>query len=318
MMAQMLTIDLFICTRDRQETLLTHIELLSSSSEASEVRLVIVDNSNLNEDALVQLRNEVQKFSSSFRSLELITSTPGLVYARNMSIENIKSEIAIFIDDDVRLPLNFFHRIREIFSQNNDIVGCSPLISGLYSTHSKQLRRLIKYFPNLQGKITRTSHTFWVDDSATRNFEVQWLPGCCMAYRSEAISDKRFSEALLNGALGGYSLGEDVDFSSRVAADGKLICASGIKIFHDLSPINRGNDERMQLAIGQWRRYAAQNILGTSQVATLAFEFLHIVISQIRGKRFSKLANFRRKGYFSIRMRIQPQNQGLEELNDSQ
>ena len=299
----MLTIDLFICTRDRQETLLDQIELLSNSSEVSEIRLVVVDNSDLGGQELTQLRRRLRHFASHFRTLELITSEPGLVHARNMCLRNIESDISIFIDDDVRLPHEFFKRIRETFTRDDEIIGCSPLINGLYSTRSKYLKNLISFFPILQGKITPTAHTFWVDDRVTRDYKVQWLPGCCMAYRSKAILNKRFSEVLLGGASGGYSLGEDVDFSARMGGVGKLICASEITIFHDLSPINRGNDERMQVAIGEWRRYAARNLARCNTLATFAFEIIYLGISRLRRKRVAELADLRWKGFLSNSIR---------------
>jgi GT2 family glycosyltransferase len=313
----MLSIDLFICTRDRQETLLNQIDLLSNSFETNKVRLVVVDNSNLDEIELNQLREKLGKFTSKFRTIELITSEPGLVHARNVSLDNVKSDIIIFIDDDVRLPREFFEKMRETFVLDDEIVGCSPLINGLYSGRSGYLRKFVELIPIVQGKITLTAHTFWVDDRATRNYAVQWLPGCCMAYRSEAIQNKRFSEDLLQGASGGYSLGEDVDFSARVGREGKLICASNIKIFHDLSPINRENEGKMQVAIGEWRRYAAKSLPRSNTFTTFAFELLYLAVSSLRGKRTAKLAVLRWKGFRSNSIGSGSKNPRSEDKNAS-
>jgi GT2 family glycosyltransferase len=235
-----------------------------------------------------------------------------------MCLKNIKSDITIFIDDDVRLPHEFFKKIRETFTRDDEIVGCSPLINGLYSTRSKYLKNLISLIPILQGKITPTAHTFWVDDRVKRNYTVQWLPGCCMAYRSQAILNNQFSEVLLKGASGGYSLGEDVDFSARIGGVGKLICASDITIFHDLSPINRGNDEKMQVAIGEWRRYAARNLARSNTLATFIFEILYLGISRLRKKKVAELADLRWKGFLSNSIRSDFHKPASEDYHASQ
>lgn len=293
---------LVICTRNRISTLLKQIEHLSELSEMKNVQILIVDNSDEDTKGIHGLAAALRKYSSKFADLKMIKSKPGLVIARNEALKYSKTEFIIFIDDDVRLPTNFISVIINGFSRYPEIAGLAPLIEGLYESKSKFQRNVLKIFKVIQGKITPTSHAFWVDEKTEKDLYVDWLPGCCMAYRASKISGIAFSTDLLKGSTGGYSLGEDVDFSSRVSINGPLVCVVDAKIFHDLSDVNRSNDNLMQQAIGEWRDYASRNLNKTSYFATLVFELLYLLLSRFSGRSKYSRAKIRWHGFMSHRM----------------
>ena len=294
--------ELVICTRNRIPTLLQQIEHLSELSEMKNVRLLIVDNSDEDTQGYNELTHGVKRYSSKFSDLKIIKSTPGLVIARNKALEYSSSDVIVFIDDDVRLPTNFIPIIHARFKKYPEIVGLAPLIEGLYDSQSIFLKNFLRIFRIFQGKITLTSHAFWIYERTKKDRYVDWLPGCCMAYRSRAISGTTFSTDLLMGSTGGYSLGEDVDFSSRISRKGQLLCAVDIKIFHDLSKINRSNDQVMQQAIGEWRGYAARRLHRSNYLATFIFELLYLVLSRFFGSSRHDRAKIRWRGFRSNRL----------------
>ena len=97
-------------------------------------------------------------------------------------------------------------------------------------------------------------------------------------------------------------VGEDVDFSSRISRKGQLLCAVDIKIFHDLSKINRSNDQVMQQAIGEWRGYAARRLHRSNYLATFIFELLYLVLSRFFGSSRHDRAKIRWRGFRSNRL----------------
>jgi GT2 family glycosyltransferase len=296
------SIELVICTRNRIPTLLQQIKHLSELSEMKDVQLLIVDNSDEDTQGYIELSNVVRNYSSKFSNIKMIKSSPGLVFARNKALENLSSEIIVFIDDDVRLPINFIPTIHASFKKYPEIVGLAPLIEGLYDSQSIFLKNFLRIFAVFQGKITPTSHTFWIYERTKKDRYVDWLPGCCMAYRSSAISETTFSTDLLLGSTGGYSLGEDVDFSSRISRKGRLLCVVDIKIFHDLSEINRSDDQVMQQAIGEWRGYAARKLHRSNYLATFIFELLYVALSRFFSPSRHSRAKIRWHGFRSNRL----------------
>jgi GT2 family glycosyltransferase len=75
-----------------------------------------------------------------------------------------------------------------------------------------------------------------------------WLSGCCMAYRASVFGELQFDERLQR--FGGYAMGEDVDFSHRVAlkfGEPLLVVPEGHVVHHNSSG-GRIGGERARIA----------------------------------------------------------------------
>jgi hypothetical protein len=68
----------------------------------------------------------------------------------------------------------------------------------------------------------------------------------------------------------------------------------------------------MQVAIGQWRRYAARNLAKCNTLATFGFEILYLGVSRLRTKRMVELANLRWKGFLSNSIKSDSHKQASE------
>jgi hypothetical protein len=60
------------------------------------------------------------------------------------------------------------------------------------------------------------------------------LPGCCFAFRREALDQERFS-----GFFTGYSQGEDLEMSLRVGRKWKVVCSGDARVTHREAPGGR-------------------------------------------------------------------------------
>jgi GT2 family glycosyltransferase len=175
----------------------------------------------------------------------------------------MKSDLITFIDDDIGIEREFLTSTRGFFEMNPKIVGSAPLIKSLYGfktpnelTDKISHKKLMKN----SGKVTPSGNNFWFLDNQSDVLQTaEWLPGCCMTYRTSKIKSIQFSTHLQNGPTGGYALGEDVDFSLRAAGLGSLMLDSKTIISHLQALSIRDDRLVMASGLGRWLAYASRN-----------------------------------------------------------
>jgi glycosyltransferase involved in cell wall biosynthesis len=241
-----------VCSRDRSLELLEFLEAISSVTYFSNVKIILVENSASAENyqaVKVKIDND-----SKFREITLIQSPPGLARARNAALPLISGDIVHFMDDDICLPTNYFEVVDQTFSNNPQTGGLAPFIQTSAILSESIIKRLLRHIFQRDGKLLRSGRARWLSRSG-KNYQVNWLPGCCMVYRTSKIQGLRFETKLEKGPLGGYALGEDLDFSHRVSKHTKLLGLGEISIFHKLAPNDRTNWIKMDEGIGRLRAF---------------------------------------------------------------
>ena len=214
-----------VCTRGRSKQVISIIESVIACDNSSDVKIMIVLNGHSQEE-LSQL---CQKYKNQIKQVTVIESMPGLAAARNVALKKADCEILTFLDDDVSLPKGYFTAIDSAFYVDHELDGLSPRINGLYPETPSRSMFKIRHRPRY-GKVTKTGKNYWVPDIYDQEPTcVDWLPGCSMSYRFASIKALRFSEELMLGPTGGYSLGEDIDFSIQLP---KLISLNTISVTH--------------------------------------------------------------------------------------
>lgn len=239
---------LVICSRGRSHSLSNLIKSILDCHGSEAIKIVVV----LNGHSSGEFISLAEQFSKLSDQVQVIESSPGLVAARNFALKKISTDLVSFLDDDILLPRNYLSEIDSAFTRDEKLSGLAPRIAGLYT--DLDLKR--KRFRNKKidfGKVTKIGHNYWVPDIYSRdNTPVEWLPGCSMSYRVSSIAEIKFSEELMLGPAGGYSLGEDVDFSIRVQ---NLIALNCISIEHLQAESVRDNRRLMCQARGRWNAY---------------------------------------------------------------
>lgn len=240
-----------ICTRSRKKSLIECLDSINANKGAMHVQIIIVLN-GISEEEYREFSNDLKhKYNLK---IEVLRSEPGLTHARNMALSYTSAELVTFLDDDVLLPGDFILKTEQYFEENMQINGASPRIKDLYINQSKRNRLLVR---RNYGRVTGTCRNYWVPDLDETKFKrIDWLPGCCMTYRTKEIRDKRFSIELEKGPSGGYALGEDVDFSIRM---GELGLIKDLSIEHKQAPSVRDSSRVMSQAIGRWHGYLIRN-----------------------------------------------------------
>jgi GT2 family glycosyltransferase len=221
-----------------------------------EITVLIVLNGIEESEFLVQ-QQELLKFSKE--NLTVVLSKPGLVNARNAALVLVETDLITFFDDDIAIPTSYFKELDRFMASSSYVYGCAPRVQG-YDPNSS-----LKLFPPFLkktreknfGKLTKSGLNIWIpDDDAYESIKVDWLPGCAMTYRTKLISGMQFDSALMNGPTKGYSLGEDVEFSSRVA---NLYSIPTLAINHLYATSVRDMKKVMAEANGRWLAYLSRN-----------------------------------------------------------
>ena len=221
-----------IPTRNRPALLIGLIENIERTSLKPRL-VVIVDSSE--ETSFKEVSSNVLTIPT--RRTDIQSAAEQRNIGMEIVLEQFK-EINVgfisFLDDDVRIPANYFEESQRIFDSNSSIVG----VSGYARVENqKALRR--NYLKDSLG-ITGAPGTI---TSAAVNIsplgiqicqEVEWLIGCA-TWRIEGIQNLRFERDFK-----GYSLYEDVIFSCRARKIGKLIFMPKLELTHFLESANEG------------------------------------------------------------------------------
>jgi GT2 family glycosyltransferase len=159
----------------------------------------------------------------------------GLTRQRNIGIDLSTRKYVFFLDDD-SLPLdNYFLEVRRTFDDDSErkigAVGGLVVneldrpISGRW-----KLRLALGIVPKVQPMTYAPCGTSTPKGLLSRFRGVQRvdvLPGCAFAFRREVLEQHRFSSF-----FDGYSQGEDLEMSLRVAADWTVVCCGDAQVLH--------------------------------------------------------------------------------------
>ncbi len=178
-----------------------------------------------------------------FTLQHLNVSVKSAAVQRNIGMDMISEacEFLCFLDDDVRPDPNYVSQL--VFGlRTKDAVGISgialnPLkkdtLRGLPSGFYGVVQRIFGLDSNHDGKLLSSGVNIPVRVYGGDIQEVEWLIGCAL-WRYQEISDLRFESDFM-----GQSLSEDVIFSVRARARGRLFVDPKIHLAHTESAVGR-------------------------------------------------------------------------------
>jgi GT2 family glycosyltransferase len=238
-------ISVIICTKNRVQELINCIESVIYQSVSPD-EIIIVDASDTNK-AHLKIK---EKFNQDSR-IKYIHSTcqSHLSADRNTGVRNSSGDIVLFLDDDTMLDKDFIKKMVEVFEKDSEkkiggVMG-NVVNTDTPKTFWKKLRA------NLHLLITRIFLLPTTGDGKFRSSgcpsfitgaeeikNVEFLSGCCMAYRKEVFKDLKFDEDFPEL----YT--DDEDFSHRVSLKYRNVYTPYAKLIHKLSPIGSASARR--------------------------------------------------------------------------
>ena len=213
-----------IATRNRKTELYNALLSLNRQTLLP-VEVIVVDSSD---EPIFIDDSEFLKLS-----IQLFRSIPSLVVQRNAGLKQVSvtTEVVVFIDDDVELENEYLDKLGSVFSDRT-VVGAQGFI-----TNAMPQSRWFKSKHN--GYVDKCARNFQAIDPGG-NRDLMWLSGCNMAYRYETIKNMRFDEYFT-----AYGLGEDLEFSWRVAKLGCLRFVPEARLKHFESPVARLDNRKI-------------------------------------------------------------------------
>lgn len=162
----------------------------------------------------------VNLFKNKISNLELLLAEkPGVVFAENVGLRNIKSDYICFIDDDGYAPENWILKIKYFFKNNphalalggSDIIKSEPW--SYYDFETYEVGKITFY-----GKVIGNHHRKSLGD--VRNVDV--LKGVNMIFRNKNLP---LLDEKLSGVDGNHGNGSqwELDLCLSVNKDGKSI-----------------------------------------------------------------------------------------------
>ncbi len=226
-----LSIGIVIATRNRPEPL--RVSLASINSQTllpSEV--IIVDSSPGTETQnLIELLQNELRYYCGYRH----SSVASAAQQRNLGADLVKSDIILFLDDDVVAEPEFLMEIRAVFQSDQDgmLGGVSGTMTNCVYADPRRLNRFLlglctgKFTGTLAGRILGPALWFLPSDGPEQLQPVEWLAGCCCAYRRDVFLAYRFGSTFQ-----GYSFAEDIHLSTRIGRRYRLANTTRARLFH--------------------------------------------------------------------------------------
>jgi GT2 family glycosyltransferase len=235
-----LTHDLILCTKDRPDDVARClIEVLRSSTLPQ--NLIVVDASGDQRTCGVvnSMKDDFERLGCT---VVYASFKPGLTAQRNLGLDLANSNVSHFIDDDSLVDREYFAEILRVFADLGDrVAGVGGIQSN--ANFKAPLVRRIFLLSAAPGQISKAACNAFVSPRAKDLTPAAWLTGCAMSFWTEMAKRERFDEA-----LEGYALGEDFEFSLRMAGHGSLLIQPSAKVVHQRSDDNRLDLRRLRRA----------------------------------------------------------------------
>ena len=235
--AEKLKVCLAIPTYNREEILIRTLKTAFALSPAP-LEILVVDQTQVHEKGTALFLEEAERLG---RIRLIRQDAPSLTLARNRAIAETRSDIIVFIDDDVELPGNFIEKHSGNYADKN----VQAVAGGVDQEHQPRYPK-----PPRGGNWPRLlDYKYFSVYTQTRTEGVGTLMGCNHSARVEILR-----------RLGGYdsqylgsALFEDTDMALRIwESGGKIVFDPEARLRHLAAPTGGCRIHSAQKANPEW------------------------------------------------------------------
>jgi GT2 family glycosyltransferase len=257
--------DLIICTRNRAAEL---ARCLSSVLEQTRLPTctTVVDSSDDNDT-----RTLVMDFAAQWpapHQVIYVWSEPGLTHQRAVGVRATREPIVHFVDDDTVLEPGYIAGIDATFAADapETIGGVGGFVTDQPEHRFGRVEEVLGLDSRREGVVLPSGRNVRVYTEPTHDIDVDWLPGCAMSYRRNALAVEPPDESY--GAHGDRN-GEDVQLSYRVRQHARLVITPKARLSHREAPSGRRTIDRLTTVelVSRYERVDA----GTGALSRRAF-----------------------------------------------
>lgn len=190
---------------------------------------------------------------------------------RNAAAEHASGDILAFIDDDIEFPPDLLESVMVLFDRASDseIGAVSPRVRNV--SHKRPGLFVRSYYWLQSGYLHKdygakvfgpciNCYPVYGDDTACSPIRAEWLPATCLFVRTGLFKRYRFPE------FNGYSYGEDIHLTVRIAREAPLFFLPEPSIYHH-SLQNEFKLDKATLTADKLKnmRLIAREVLGLSR-----------------------------------------------------
>jgi GT2 family glycosyltransferase len=264
----MLTYSAVIPTMNRRRRAIAVIESMLEQTRLPE-RIVMVDASTPPFEvpaALERLAREA--------GVELVVThaEPSTARQRNLGVDLVRTPTVLFLDDDVHLEPTYADVLLSRWeSEGLDALGGivgSPEVVHWQSPSGRLLRRILMlHYHDPRGEATefRRSRKLRLVPRPVHEVDIPAVGAGGPIFRTDLLRRHRFDEH-----FPGYAPGEDLDMSSRLAAEARIVQTPAVRFTHEWDPRQRESDLRWQYR-GRRETYFRLRHLERSPLSVAAF-----------------------------------------------
>ncbi len=276
-----LRLSVVICTKDRPESLAQTLETLWRQTRLPD-ELVIIDDGRQAPELVGAMRAAAEMRGVRFGYCNKC-DCPGLARSRKAGIAQSSGDILLFLDDDVLLDANYVAGIMRVYESDADrrVGGVEGVLEGLRYARLQML--VLRFFgmdsPRREGQILKNFIGVLVRNISAPT-EVQWLTGCNMSYRREALEGVEIPTD-----LEGWSAGEDRAISWQVGRRWRLVATPEARLVHRKVPTARLSArqtgfQEVYYNYLHFRRFMPQDFAHRAAFGWLAFGY--VVVNVLR------------------------------------
>jgi GT2 family glycosyltransferase len=252
-----------IPTIDRVDNLRATLASLADADPAA-AEVIVVDASS---------DRSAEAVADEFRA-QYVPRAPGLTAQRNRGAETATGDVVVFLDDDVEVAPDFFARLEEAYGDETVIGATGKVIepeSGRLGGPRSLLRKLLPG-GGREGTFTRFGYPRYLRN-ADRPIDVEFMQGCLMTARREAVVRVRFDEE-----MPGYALGEDEDFSYRLSRVGRIRYRPDVVVRHNKLGFHSQDTREFGRAVVRNRAYLFRKNFEQTPLARTQFALLVLAL----------------------------------------
>jgi len=223
-------------TRNRENELLRCLKSIERQTILPDEVLIIDSSDN---------PQEIQTLCASFKNISvkyIYTTDRSAARQRNLGITASKGEIIFFFDDDIELDEKYIEESLKIYNDRNlanvgGVQGRDLNVKESFLQGKKRLYFHRLFFLNRSDKYAKllpsgnVAHLDYGAEEVIHNkipIEVKCAPGGIVSYRREVLNEFKFDDK-----YDGYSHGEDIELSHRIAKKHKIYFNPDAKVYHN-------------------------------------------------------------------------------------
>jgi GT2 family glycosyltransferase len=227
----MLSCLVVVCTKDRP----TELERCLRALAPEGAPILVIDASTGGLPGQVCRDNGV----------EWLSATPPLALQRNLGIRVANergADVLLFVDDDVVVRPGTVQRLVRALAEDPALGAVGPVVSNEPNVRAIAVKSFFRLWSRRPGALLPSGRNVLGHlPNVPGPRDVDWLSTCTIALRLSALADLRFDER-----LAGYSYGEDLDLTARLACVHRLRVIDEAVVWHEASA--RGRPDMQSLA----------------------------------------------------------------------